>query len=109
MWKNNRKFVGYPVRQKMKKSPLWLKGIYKELFDLSPVASYICDGDGYIVEFNAAAELLWGRRPSVGKEKWSGAIAVYYTNGELMPLDATPMAAALRRQIGRASCRDRGE
>lgn len=96
MWKNNRKFVGYPVRQKMKKSPLWLKGIYKELFDLSPVASYICDGDGYIVEFNAAAELLWGRRPSVGKEKWSGAIAVYYTNGELMPLDATPMAAALR-------------
>lgn len=87
--------MGYPAKREMKKSRPWLvDDIYKELFVLSPIASYMCDGEGYIVEFNAAAELLWGRRPVVGKEKWSGAVAVYYTDGRPMPLDATPMALA---------------
>jgi len=73
--------------------------VYKELFSASPVASYICDGDGYIVEFNAAAELLWGRRPVPGEEKWSGAAAVYDVDGREIPLEATPMAMAIREQV----------
>jgi len=73
--------------------------VYKELFSVSPIASYICDSDGYIIEFNAAAELLWGRRPVTGKEKWSGAAAVYDVDGRQMPLEATPMAIAIREQV----------
>ncbi|MFB2117875.1 PAS domain S-box protein [Parapedobacter sp. 2B3] len=69
--------------------------IYKELFLASPVASYICDSEGYIVGFNEAAVSLWGRRPQIGKEKWSGAIAVYYADGQPMPSEAMPMARAM--------------
>lgn len=72
--------------------------IYKELFSASPIASYVCDGDGYIVEFNAAAEAIWGRRPQVG-EKWSGAAAVYDAEGQPLPSDATPMAMAMREGV----------
>ncbi|MEC3881670.1 PAS domain S-box protein [Parapedobacter sp. 10938] len=71
--------------------------IYKELFLASPVASYICDHNGVIVEFNAAAELLWGRKP-LADEKWSGAAAVYYADGQPMALEDTPMARAIREQ-----------
>ena len=72
--------------------------IFRELFLASPVASYICDSDGTIVEFNQAAESLWGRSPESGKEKWSGAMEIYYPDGRAMPVEATPMAMALREQ-----------
>ena len=72
--------------------------IYKELFSALPVASYICDRDGYIVQFNAAAEQLWGCRPVIGETKWSGAATAYYPDGQSMPVDATPMAMAMREQ-----------
>src|SRR5690606_4010550 len=68
------------------------------LFSASPIASYVCDGDGNIVECNAAAEALWGRKPQAG-EKWSGATALYYPDGQTMPLEATPMARVVREQI----------
>ncbi|MGV3762223.1 PAS domain S-box protein [Parapedobacter sp.] len=84
----------------MKKPHAWVDDhIYKELFLTSPVASYICDYDGYIVAFNHAAELLWGRRPVVGEEKWSGAGSIYYPDGQPMPPEATPMATAIREQV----------
>lgn len=72
--------------------------IYKELFLTSPVASYICDIDGYIVEFNNAAESLWGRRPQVGKEKWSGAAEIFYPDGHPVSEEAMPIARAITEQ-----------
>ena len=71
--------------------------IYKELFLASPVASYICDSEGHIIEFNEAAEVLWGRKPRAD-DRWSGAVAVYYADGQSMPREATPMALAVREQ-----------
>ena len=70
--------------------------IYKELFLASPVASYICDGNGYLIAYNRAAELLWGRCPKLQVEKWSGALESYYPDGRPMPNEATPMASAMR-------------
>jgi len=71
--------------------------IYKELFLASPVASYICDNEGYIIEFNEAAEVLWGRKPQAD-DRWSGATAVYYGDGQPIPWEETPMAIAVREQ-----------
>src|SRR5690606_11612132 len=83
----------------MKKPHTWFDDrIYRELFLTSSIASYVCDRDGYIVEFNAAAELLWGRRPITGEEKWSGASAFYHPDGQPMLPEATPMATAIRDQ-----------
>src|SRR3546814_19970209 len=40
---------------------------------------------------------IWGRKPQAG-EKWSGAAGVYYTDGQTMPLEATPMSMVMREQ-----------
>src|SRR5690606_30028695 len=74
---------------------------FKALFVASPIASYVCDKDGYIIAFNDAAVSLWGRRPALGTEKWSGAFAVYYPDGRPIPLEVTPMAIALTEHEGK--------
>jgi PAS domain S-box-containing protein len=64
-------------------------------FNHLPVAVYTCDHQGYITYFNNAAEVLWGRKPEIGKDLWCGSWKIFYTNGEPMPLDACPMALTL--------------
>lgn len=66
-----------------------------ELFDRLPVAVYTCDPSGFITSYNQAAAILWGRKPELNKELWCGSWKVFYTNGEPMTLDGSPMAAAL--------------
>nr|WP_294870323.1 PAS domain-containing protein [uncultured Pedobacter sp.] len=66
-----------------------------ELFDRLPVAVYTCDPSGFITSYNQAAALLWGRKPELNKDLWCGSWKVFYTNGERMALDSSPMAVAL--------------
>jgi PAS domain S-box-containing protein len=70
------------------------------LFNHLPIAVYTCDNLGYITSFNKAAEVLWGRKPEIGKDLWCGSWKIFYTNGEPMDLDTCPMAITLRE--GRA-------
>jgi len=77
--------------------------IFKELFLASPVASYICNPTGHIIAFNEAAELLWGQQPELGVIKWSGAIAIYYPDGRVVPAEESPMALVLE---GRENAND---
>jgi len=74
--------------------------VFKELFLASPVASYVCDNDGYVIAFNDAAVSLWGRQPELKKDRWSGALACYYPDGRPMPLEDSPMAIVLSGQPG---------
>lgn len=71
---------------------------YRTLFDLVPVAVYVCDGDGIIREYNRRATELWGCEPTNnGKERrFCGSYKIYYPNGRRMPHDECPMARALR-------------
>ncbi len=71
---------------------------FKQFFLASPIASYVCNQAGYIVAFNDAVVSLWGRRPKLGEEKWSGAFASYYADGRPMPLAEHPMALAVGEQ-----------
>jgi PAS domain S-box-containing protein len=65
-------------------------------FNHLPIAVYTCDNLGYITSFNKAAEVLWGRKPEIGKDLWCGSWKIFYTNGEPMDLDTCPMAITLR-------------
>jgi PAS domain S-box-containing protein len=71
---------------------------YRSLFDLVPVAVYVCDVDGIIQQYNRRAVELWGREPGRdGNEpEFCGSYKIYYPDGRPMPHQECPMARALR-------------
>jgi len=71
---------------------------YRTLFDLVPVAIYVCDADGIIQEYNRRAAELWGREPGGNGEgpRFCGSYKIYYPDGRYMPHEECPMARALR-------------
>jgi len=71
---------------------------YRTLFDLVPVAVYVCDADGIIREYNRRAVELWGCQPTANGEepRFCGSYKIYYPDGRPMPHDECPMARALR-------------
>jgi PAS domain S-box-containing protein len=72
--------------------------LYRTLFDLVPVAVYVCDADGIIQEYNRRAAELWGREPGGNGQgpRFCGSYKIYYPDGRLMPHEECPMARALR-------------
>ncbi|MBK1441573.1 PAS domain S-box protein [Parapedobacter sp. ISTM3] len=74
--------------------------VFRDLFFASPIASYICNVEGFVTVVNDAAIALWGREPEIGKEKWSGAFAISSVDGRPMPLEKSPMARAVIGQEG---------
>jgi len=73
------------------------------LADYFPEAVYLCDLDGRVTAFNAAAETLWGRTPVIGNEYWCGSKTMFTAEGVELPHDQCPMAIAIRerREVGR--------
>ena len=59
---------------------------YRTLFDLVPVAVYVCDADGNIQEYNRRAVELWGRDPGRNGEmpRFCGSYKIYYPDGRYM-------------------------
>jgi PAS domain S-box-containing protein len=73
-------------------------GFSQELLEALPVAVYTTDAEGRITSFNEAATALWGRRPELGKTRYSGCEKLYSPDGALVPLDESPMALALKQK-----------
>ena len=71
---------------------------YRTLFDLVPIAVYVCDADGIIQEYNRRAAELWGREPSRNGDepRFCGSHRIYYPDGRPMPHEKCPTARALR-------------
>jgi len=71
---------------------------YRSLFDLVPVAVYVCDADGIIQEYNRRAVELWGGEPGQNGEnpRFCGSHKIYYPDGRYMPHEECPMARLLR-------------
>jgi PAS domain S-box-containing protein len=71
---------------------------YRTLFDLVPVAVYVCDADGIIREYNRRASELWGCEPGGNgkRPRFCGSYKIYYPDGRYMPHEECPMARALR-------------
>jgi PAS domain S-box-containing protein len=71
---------------------------YRTIFDLVPVAVYVCDADGIIQEYNRRAVELWGGEPGQNgvKPRFCGSHKLYYPDGRHMPHEECPMARILR-------------
>ncbi len=70
---------------------------YRNLVHSLPAAIYTCDAKGRITLYNEAAAALWGRRPELEKDLWSGAWKAYELDGSPIARDALPMAIAIRK------------
>ena len=72
--------------------------LFRKLVTNLPAPVYSCDANGYLVFFNEAAAVLWGLRPELGKARWCGSERLFRPDGTPLPLNASPMAIALREQ-----------
>lgn len=61
------------------------------------VPVYLCDMEGKITFYNAAAVALWGREP-VAADRWCGSHRIFTANGSLMLPDSYPAAIAIREK-----------
>jgi PAS domain S-box-containing protein len=68
------------------------------LLDALPTAVYTTDSAGRITYYNEAATALWGRRPTLGTTKWSGAWKLYWPDGTPMAPKDSPMALAVKER-----------
>jgi PAS domain S-box-containing protein len=71
------------------------------LFDLLPVAIYVCDPDGLILFYNRRAAELWGRSPKLqdSSDRFCGAYRLYNLEGGPIAHAECPMAEVLRTGI----------
>lgn len=72
--------------------------IVGQLFDLLPVAIYVCDASGLIIYYNRHAATLWGRSPSLNDptDRFCGSYRMYHLDGGLIEHPECPMAEVLR-------------
>jgi PAS domain S-box-containing protein len=68
----------------------------KELLNGMPVGVYTTDAQGFITFYNKAAVQLWGRVPTLYKEKWCGSYKLYDKEGNFIEHQDCPMGVALR-------------
>src|SRR5690242_6186501 len=71
---------------------------YPGLIESLPIAIYICDEQGFITHYNAAAAELWGREPEKGVDQWTGAWKMFLLNGFPLPLEEYPMAITIKEK-----------
>jgi PAS domain S-box-containing protein len=71
---------------------------FRQLVALLPVAVYVCDESGIILQYNRAAVELWGREPGIGGhdgEQFCGSYKIYRPDGTWLPHEECPMAETL--------------
>ena len=76
----------------IKKADEHLQQLVKEL----PAAVYSCDAQGHINFYNDSTAKMWGRKPEIGMDFWSGPHKILTPDGSPLPLDKWPMAIALK-------------
>jgi PAS domain S-box-containing protein len=73
---------------------------FRQLLGSLPAAIYTTDRAGRLTYCNQAAVDLWGKRPELGKDRWSDLWRLHYPDGTSMPLDDRPTQIVLNE--GRA-------
>ncbi|MFY7964685.1 MAG: CheR family methyltransferase, partial [Chitinophagaceae bacterium] len=73
---------------------------FRQLIKGLPAAVYSCDAKGFINFYNDAAIEVWGRKPKIGKELYSGSYKMFNINGKSLAANESPMAIVLKE--GRA-------
>jgi two-component sensor histidine kinase len=67
------------------------------LFDLLPVAIYVCEPGGLILYYNETAAQLWGRAPKLmdAADRFCGSYRMWHLDGDPLPHPECPMADVL--------------
>ena len=67
------------------------------ILDLLPVAVYVCDASGVIINYNRKAAQLWGRNPIKNdkNERFCGALRLYLPDGKSLPHNESPVALCI--------------
>ncbi len=70
---------------------------WDDIIELLPIAVYVCDAEGIVVQYNRRATELWGRTPAAGDscEKFCGAYRLHLNGKQILHAE-TPMAEVLR-------------
>ena len=73
-------------------------GRWDEIYERMPIAVYVCDQDGLILQYNTRAVELWGRTPKIddSEERFCGSHRLFRADGTVLPHGQTPMAQVLR-------------
>jgi PAS domain S-box-containing protein len=69
----------------------------RELLGALPAAIFVTDAAGRVTYYNQAAVELWGRRPELGKERWSDLARPCSADGKPARLADCPTEIALRQ------------
>ncbi|RUX13062.1 PAS domain S-box protein, partial [Mesorhizobium sp. M2A.F.Ca.ET.037.01.1.1] len=66
--------------------------------DAIPGAVYLCDHEGWLIQYNSEAAALWGRTPRLDetKERFCGSHRLFLPDGTPLPHETCPMADAVR-------------
>jgi two-component sensor histidine kinase/PAS domain-containing protein len=72
-----------------------------QLFDLLPVAVYVCDTDGLIIHYNNHAAELWGRSPKLNDptDRFCGSYRMSHLDGGPLAHPDCPMGEVLRSGV----------
>jgi PAS domain S-box-containing protein len=70
---------------------------FRELLGALPAAIFVTDADGRIIYYNQAAVDMWGKRPELGKDRWSDLARFYFADGKPAILRECPTEVALRK------------
>jgi two-component sensor histidine kinase len=72
-----------------------------QLFEVLPLAVYVCDRNGLVLRYNRRAAELWGRSPKLGdpNERFCGSYRMFRPDGSPLPHHLCPMADVLRAGI----------
>ncbi|MCX7355354.1 MAG: PAS domain S-box protein [Alphaproteobacteria bacterium] len=70
--------------------------LFRQILEALPAAIYTIDAAGKINYYNRAAVELAGRTPEIGKDEWCVTFRLFTPDGEPLPHNQCPMAAALR-------------
>jgi PAS domain-containing protein len=72
-----------------------------QLFDLLPVAIYVCDPSGVIIHYNSQAAKLWGRSPKLNDptDRFCGSYRMYHLDGGPIAHPDCPMGEVPRSGI----------
>lgn len=68
-------------------------------YDNLPIGVYTCDEEGYLLSCNESAIAIWGRRPELGTEKWSGAWKIFNEGNGLISFEDYPVAIVVREKV----------
>ncbi len=72
---------------------------FSALYKALPVAAFVCDQNGIILNCNTRAVELWGREPEGGVESFWGTAKLMRPDGSSLSREQSPIASVLHRGV----------